>query len=260
MDELKNIRDDIKNRRFIESYIVLAVGLVILVADVFGIANPSMISGIILATLSAIVYLTVLERREFRKLSEQGNIEGITAFYPNRDNLLPLDRIINTAKQEIILYAVQHSTVVHQYLGLLEAKAETGCKVKILLMAARSPDGKVNPNVAESESHRRYTGLLAQIEASTASFQTWHASLSPTARERVEIRVYLECPIATYTFIDRDEPDGFVQVELLLYGIHVSDVPHYIVSRKKGGRFFDTHRESFDRLWAKSGTLMPANQ
>jgi hypothetical protein len=34
MNELQNIWNDIRNRNFVESYIVLAVGLVVLIADV----------------------------------------------------------------------------------------------------------------------------------------------------------------------------------------------------------------------------------
>lgn len=260
MSELQNIWGDIKNRRFIESYIVFGASLLVLIVDVFGVTSPSVMNEIILAALSAIIYLTVLERREFREMSGQGDFEGITSFRANRDRILSLDRNLSTAKKEIILYAVQHSTLVHQCLGLLEDKAKNGCKIKILMMAARGPDGKVNPNVGETESQRRYTGTLAQIESSAASFQKWLASLSPSARERIEIRTYLECPMATYLFIDRDEPNGFVQVELLLYGIHVHDMPHYIVTKKKGGHLFDTHCESFDRLWAKSQVLVPVSE
>jgi hypothetical protein len=262
MNELRTIWNDIRNRNFLESYIVLAVGAVILVADIFGAIDPPVMNEVILAVLSAIVYLIVLERREYQRMSAQRDrdIEGITVFHPNRDSLLPLDRILRKAKKELILYAVQHSYVIHQCLGLLEEKAEAGCKIKILMMAPRSVDGEVNPNVMESASHRRYAGLLEQIESSAKSFQSWLGSLSASARQMVEIRTYLECPVATYTFIDKDETSGFVQVELLLYGIHVHDMPHYIVTKKDDGRFFDTHCESFDRLWSRSQVLPPLGE
>jgi hypothetical protein len=128
------------------------------------------------------------------------------------------------------------------------------------MMAARDADGRINPNVAETESHRRYTGILAQIESSTSSFQEWLTTLNPSTRERVEIRTYLECPTTTYVFIDRDEPDGFVQVELLLYGTHVRDLPHYILTKKRGGPFFDIHCQSFNRLWDKSQVLVATSE
>mgnify|MGYP001114247750 CR=1 FL=1 len=171
-----------------------------------------------------------------------------------------MDETLGRAKEEIILYAVQHSAVVHQYLGLLKDKAEAGCKIKILLMAARSPSGEVNPNVREIESHRRYVGVLSQLESSTQSLQTWLGSLSPSAREKVEIRTYRQFAVCTYLFIDRDELDGFVQVELLLYGTHVRDMPHYIVTRRDGGRFFGIHCEYFDRLWNISKVLPPISE
>jgi hypothetical protein len=260
MNEFQNIQNDIKNKRFIESYIVLAMGIAVLTADIIGITSVAVMNEIILAILSTLIYLTILERREIQKASDQLDIEGISTFRANRNILIPLDVILNQAKKEIILYAVQHSTIVHQYLGLLEEKAEAGCQVKILMMAATHSDGSINPNVAESESHRRYSGLLQQIVSSTNSFSSWLASLSPPVQTRVEIRKYQECPIATYLFVDRDEVEGFVQVELLLFGIHVHDMPHYIVTKKDGGRFFDIHCESFDKLWEKSQVLEPDSQ
>lgn len=257
MSEFQNVWNDIKNRKYIESYIVFIVGVGVLVADIIGDTDTAVMNEIILAILSALIYLTILERREIQKASEQRDIEGITAFHASRDSMLPLDRILNRARKEIILYAVQHSTVVHQYLGLLQDKAEAGCRIRILMMATTCPDGGINPNVAEHDSHRRYSGLLPQLESSRNSFQSWLSSLSPPVRERIEIRTYQECPVATYTFIDREEIDGFVQVELLLYGIHVHDMPHYVVTRKDGGGFFDIHCKSFDRLWERSQVLVP---
>jgi len=259
MNELKRIVDDIKNLDFIESYIVVVVGLVVLVASFFSNLPVSMMFQVVLAALSALVYLTIVERRAVKQLSEERDIEGIAVFHPNRDKLVPLDQSLNKAAKEIILYAVQHSTIVHQYLGLLQQKAESGCKIKVLLMAARGPDGEVNPNVRESESHRRYVGLLEAIENSTKTILEWASSLSRAAQERVEVRAYTECPVATYTFIDRNEPNGFVLVEIMHYGVHVHDMPHYILTKRDGisRRFFDVHCDSFDRLWIKSRVLHP---
>ena len=189
----------------------------------------------------------------------QLDVEGITVFHPNRDRIPPLEHSFNQAKKEIILYAVQHSAVVHQYLGLLRDKAQKGCQVKILMMAPRMPNGEVNPNVRESESQRRYVGLLPQIENNTRTIQEWWGSLSESAKQMVEVRAYQEYPVATYTFIDRNEANGYVLVEIQHYGIHVHDMPHYIVNKKdrSSAQFFQIHCESFDRLWSKSYALHP---
>jgi hypothetical protein len=258
MNELRKIFKDLKNLDFIESYIVVAVGLVVFVMSLFNNLTNSVMFQVILAALSALIYLTIMGRRETKELYF-GDIEGIITFHPNRDKLIPLDHWFNKAKKEIVLYAVQHSAVVHQYLGLLKDKAENGCRIKILMMSARMPDGEVNPNVRESESQRRYTGLLPQIENNTKTLREWWESLSESARQVVEVRMYQEYPVATYTFIDRDEANGFVLVEIQHYGVHVHDMPHYIVTKKddSSARFFQTHCESFDRLWSRSCVLNP---
>lgn len=193
------------------------------------------------------------------KFRSQEGKNATVILYPNRETLISLDKIIIQAQKEIILYSVQHGALVHQCLGLLQQKAESGCKIKILMMAPKNSLGEINPNVLESESHRRYKGLLSQIESSTKSLKEWVNSLNFPAQKMIEIRTYQECPIATYLFIDKDDSNGFVQVELLLYGIHVQDMPHYIVYKNENERFLKTHIESFEKLWANSAVLSLIN-
>lgn len=167
----------------------------------------------------------------------------------NRKNMLSLELLIQKAQKEIIMCAVQHSYLAHHGLSLLQAKLESGCKVKILMMAARDQDGEINQNVIESESHRTYKGLLPQIESSTQLFENWFDSLSEASKKLIEIRAYQQCPIAALILIDRDEPSGFIQSEILLYGIDVREMPHYVLTKKNGSNLFKTHSESFDQLW-----------
>jgi hypothetical protein len=173
----------------------------------------------------------------------------------NRKHMHPLEALIQKAQKEIILYAVQHSYVVHHGLGLLQAKLETGCKVRILLMAAKNQNGEINPNVIESASHRTYTGLLTQIESNTHSFESWFDSLTEAKKKLAEIRIYYQCPIMSLTIIDKDEPGGLMQSEVLLYRVDVRDMPHYILTKKNGSNLFKAHCESFDQLWSKSEVL-----
>jgi hypothetical protein len=173
----------------------------------------------------------------------------------NRSHMQPLEALFQKAQKEIILYAVQHSYVVHHGLGLLQAKLEAGCKVRILLMAAKNQNGAINPNVIESESHRTYTGLIPQIESSTYSFESWYDSLTEAKKRLAEIRTYQQCPIMSLTIIDKDEPNGLIQSEILLYGVDVREMPHYILTKKNGSNLFKAHCVSFDRLWNKSEVL-----
>ena len=187
--------------------------------------------------------------------------DKVTVELANRAYIDSLDSLLRKAQKEIILYAVHHSTIVHHGLGLLREKVEAGCEVKILLMAAQSADGKVNPNVLETESHRTYdVGLLSRIESNTQSFQTWLNTLSEAARKKIEIRAYQQCPINTFVIIDRDEPNGFVQTEVLLYGLVVRNKPHYKLTKKDGENLFKAHCESFDQLWNRAEILHLTNK
>ena len=121
----------------------LSIGCLALVLFQGGLGGARVLMDeITLAVLAAIVYLIILERRESHKMSAREDVEGITTFHISRDSLPPLDRLLRKAKKEIILYAVQHSHLVHQCLGILREKAEAGCRVRVLMMAPRGPDGR----------------------------------------------------------------------------------------------------------------------
>lgn len=173
----------------------------------------------------------------------------------NRKNMVSLELLMQKAQKEIIMYAVQHSYLAHHGLGILQGKLEMGCKVKILLMATKNQNGEINPNVTETESHRNYTGLLSQIESSTKLFESWFDSLNESAKKLLEIRTYQQCPVMSLIIIDRDEPNGLLQSEIFLYGVDVREMPHYVLSKKSGSKLFNSHSESFDRLWSKSEIL-----
>jgi len=192
--------------------------------------------------------------QSFFKIGKQDD-NSSNIILANRKHMQPLEALVQKAQKEIILYAIQHSYVVHHGLGLLQAKLEAGCKVKILLMATKNQNGEINPNVIESESHRTYTGLLPQIESSTHSFENWFDSLTEAKKKLAEIRTYEQCPIMSLTIIDRDEPNGLIQSEIFLYGVDVRDMPHYILTKKNGSNVFKAHCESFDKLWNKSEVL-----
>lgn len=192
--------------------------------------------------------------QSFFKIGKQDD-DSTTITLANRKHIQQLEALVQKAQKEIILYAVQHSHLVHHGLDLLQTKLETGCKVKILLMAAKNQNGEINPNVIEAESHRTYTGLLSQIQSSTHSFENWFDSLTEAKKKLTEIRTYEQCPIMSLTIIDRDEPNGLIKSEILLYGVDVRDLPHYLLTKKYGSNVFKAHCQSFDKLWDRANVL-----
>ena len=235
MNEFQKIIFDIKRRRYIEAYIVFIIGIVLFIySSIVPEVDQKTFSQVVLAGISSLVYLTIMERRSN---ASPIDIEGIAWFRPNRDEIPPFIKTFNEAKKEIIAVSVQHNSIVHNHLGLLKEKAESGVKIKILLMAARLPNGEENPNVLQTQHLRTFTGLLREIENNTENLQKWWAELTPAVQERVEIHNYQYfCP-ATYTFIDKDEPHGYVVVEILHYGIDKQYNPHFVVKKKDCSTF-----------------------
>jgi hypothetical protein len=256
MSEIQSIWDDITKRNFIESYLVLLAGILVLLVDLVGVETESVMSEVTLAVLSVLIYLSIKERREYKKLSLSEDIRGISAFYTKRDSLPSLGDLLNRAKKEIALYSVGHTTLVHQHLHLLEKKIEDGCEVKILIMCPRDEDGNANPNVLAVQALTPQSNTLARLEAHLAILKDWYDCLSEEAKRRVEVRTYWEHPGVTYTFIDREEGNGFVQVGMMLPTVHIDTLPHYVVTRRDGGQLFHTHCNSFNGLWTASAVLL----
>ena len=250
MKELYHIIDDIGKGRYLESYVGFILSLVIAILGFIDQVSVSVLNAMVLLVLGNLLYISIIQRRQRDGLLK--TIDGINHFGINRESLSPLGNLLDKAREEIILVAVQHSTLVHQYLGVLQRKVEMGCKIKILMMAAKDQERKDNANVPEFESHHPlFSGLRSQIERTSTTFTKWLRSLPEAQLEKIEIRSYVSHPIATYTFIDKDHSEGFVQVEVLLYGLDVNDLPHYIVGKatEDERKLLKTHCESFDRLW-----------
>ncbi|MFX0136061.1 MAG: DUF5919 domain-containing protein [Candidatus Hodarchaeota archaeon] len=259
MSEFRKILKDLNERRFIESYLVLLLALSLLIADIFELIDPSILNKMILAVLSALLYVKILERREFKESTLSKEIEDISIFHSSRKNMISFSELINKAKKELIFYSIQHDTLVKNFLGQIEKKAEDGCKIKILIMSPLTENGSINPNVSEIAKHRLYSGLLQKLESNITTLKDWMARLDSSIYNRIEIRTYQEFPVATYTFIDRETMDGFVQVEVCLYGIQVFDMPSYIVTKKNGGNFYDMHYKSFEKLWTNAKDIIKSD-
>ncbi len=257
MNEFRSIISDLKNRRFIESYVLLLVGIGVLVFDIIGDVPSSVINEVILAVLSVLIYLSILERRDYYKLLDHGEqIEGITVFHTNRDFLFGLKILLNQATSEIDMLAVQHGSLRQGYLELLEEKAKSGCKIRILMMSPRDKDNNPNPNVISYEAQNIFPNLLAKLNSCERDFQNWLHSLDEQIRKNVQIKMYFSSPAATYFFIDKQDAHGFVQVELLLPYIPIQKYPHYVVTKKNDEGFFKVHIDSFEKLWtAKENTI-----
>lgn len=255
MNEIQHVWNDIKNRNFIEAYIVLLLGLVILFADILGVQTENAMREITLAVLSVLIYLNIKERREYTKLSKGKDVQGISVFHPSRESMPKLNSVMRGARKEIILYAIKHSVLVHQDLGILQERVEAGCRVKILIMAGEDMEGKVNPNVYDVDKQRFTTALLPTLQANTKALREWHNSLNPKWREKVEIRKYWGNPTVTYTVIDKDEIDGSFMVEVLIPGVPLFNLPHYIIMRRDDEDSFKLHIESLNYIWNKAEAI-----
>ena len=199
------------------------------------------------------------QNRDFiRWHQEASDLSPISGFHKNRGTEPHLiDRYLPKTKHEIAMMAVQFTSIVHQYMGALAQKAAAGCKVKILMMAPRDPQGNANPNVEAYESQRTYTRLRSRLENTTDTFKEWLSTLDAEVLGNIQIRQYLEHPTVSMFFVDKDDKEGFLRVEVLPYKADAHDFPNYQIAREDDDEFFDFHCTSFNRLWNNSAILQP---
>jgi hypothetical protein len=266
---IKDAFDDLKNKRFIEAYATLFIVVIFIGISIFRKEMTDIyMSKVILATLSMLLFINILERRETRELASKNDVtvltnqlekimdvEGISCFHISRKGIIPLEVSINKTEKEIIFYSVQHNYIVNNCLDYLEEMANKGKKIKILIMADKQKNGKRNPNVEQSELHRDYFRLRNEIEDNTLRLVKWWNDLNPYAQENVEIKSYVEFPVATYTIIDRESSFGYIVVELLFFSFGKHEQPHFIVEKQKCEDLFNKLSNSFDKLWGNAQWL-----
>lgn len=120
------------------------------------------------------------------------------------------------------------------------------------MMSPTNGSGHSNPNVAESESHRTYSGLLEQIKVSRDTFIKWFDSRTPEEQKKIEIKEYEQCPTVTFTIVDPETDDALMVTELLIYGVDVQKLPSFVLLRSQATNLFDAQFNSFESLWAKA--------
>ncbi len=196
--------------------------------------------------------LQILRHPDRKKGSDLNDPNSASILLVNRSYMPQLKDVMNLAKKEIILYAVQHTFLRHYGLDTLISKVQNGCKVRILMMSPTDSSGQPNPNVAESESHRTYSGLLEQIKVSRETFVKWYASRTSDEKKNIEIKEYDRCPTVTLTIIDPESDDAQMITELLIYGIDVQKLPSFCLRKHEAKNLFDAQLESFETLWKQA--------
>jgi hypothetical protein len=144
-------------------------------------------------------------------------------------------------------------TCTHRH-GALVVKAirNKGCTVRILVAhpdnAIFSDTQLITGLCPGTDLHRELKDAITEIELMVEELQK---SPRPT-RGSLELRGYFCPPMNSIAIVD----DELVRHTPYLAYDHSSAVPIYEITRVRGGELFGQYRNTFDRVWTRSVTLI----
>jgi hypothetical protein len=183
--QLASILQDIKDGENIENYLLILAALVIAVLSLTGITNDAIITSVILAVLSLIIYGQIKSDRLLRSIKQTSEIQGISAFYPDRQNVPSLENRIFASHEEVAVMGLQLSAIAHSYLPLLKQQAQKGCRIKLLMMSPVDETGNALPWVDEVGKIHTFIGLRGILISNIVHLSNWLEELPNDVRKRV---------------------------------------------------------------------------
>ena len=184
--------------------------------EIFIAVSPEFISILFAFAFSYLIFRHVQEVRSENEIQlianaiadqinnqniSQREIEGISVFRKDRSKLRPLGEILQNSTQDISLLAIQHDHIIHQYLGLLQEKAKTGCKIRILMLSPFGRDGSPNKTIKPFEARWEFFGLESRLITNYEALKEWIEKLPRHIKNNIQVRLYFDQPIGTYIII-----------------------------------------------------------
>lgn len=250
-DQLNAIVQDIKEGENIENYFLILAALVVAVLSLLGIANSAVITSVILAVLSLIIYGQIKSDRLLRSIKQVSEIQGIKTFYPDRQNVPTLESQVMSSHEEVAVMGLQLGALTHIYLPLLEQLATRGCRIKLLMMNPVDKAGSPLPWVDEVGKVHTFLGLHGILIGNMTHLSDWLEGLPKDARKRVEIRLYSTIPTISAILIDKDRDTGTIKVEPIIHRFPPSERPSFVVNRSSSSALYRKLVDSFNDLWNK---------
>jgi hypothetical protein len=248
-DQLVSILQDIKDGENIENYLLILAALVIAILSLVGIKNDAIITSIILAVLSLIIYGQIKTDRLLRSIKQASEIQGISAFYPDKQHVPPLESRISTSHEEVAIMGLQLSDIAIFYLPLLKQQAIKGCRIKLLMMSPVDDTGNALPWVDEVGKVHNFIGFRGMLISNIVHLTNWLEELPKDIRKRVEVRLYTTIPTASVILIDKDKESGSIKVEPIFHKFPPSERPSFVVDRSSSPALYRKLVDSFNDLW-----------
>lgn len=252
-DFFKTVWSDIKKRRNLELYIILAVAMVILVADIFGLETSSALFEIVLAALAVLIYGLIESRHTNERVEQQLETIGhsireqqdkeitATEFFLTET---PLSNDTFSSANTIFLLGYSLSRTIREHHFVLGQRLVAGAHIRVIIL---DPENDSLLQMAALES------VATTAELWRNNLQVTRASVNSLAQHpnksgKIEIGYLPYSPSFGMVMIEPYEPQGFSFVDIYH---HKTTAPNatFKLSASKDAFWYNFFREQFEILW-----------
>jgi len=249
------LKDDLRQARNLDLYIVVAIAVVVAVLGVFNVVDPRILAAATLAVLAVMATSMLASRHQIDSVrmmldrmaaTEAGNVPA-ERFLTQRHT--DLDNELATAS-DIALVGVTLTRTVRDLLPVLDRRLQAGGRVRVLLIDLESQahqEAVARSKKADAPDFYRHrvssTVDLLRVLASTA------ADVSA-----LQLRVLPFVPTFGLCLIDPGERHGRIHVEVYQHRT-LEPNPSFSVRANRDGHWYDLFRSQFETLWDSARPL-----
>lgn len=243
IEVIKRIIFDLKQGKYIESYIVISLTIVIIVLDIFNLSRQDWLSEITLALLALLAYGQMEDRRATERiLSEREKTANVCLLkkYPETFE----DDIVRANELWIVGCTLERT--VNTYYRIIEDKLQKQGKVRILVM---KPDSEASRMAAKRDYRPQRTEKIYNQKIHTTLDQLCYLLTSGKRRDLQIKTSEVMYSVGCYA-VDPDTPEGVLYIEQ--YGFKCeNDIPK-IVFHSHDGEWYQFFRKQLHLLWENS--------
>lgn len=253
---LQKVWQDIRSGQNFDIYTTIAAAAIIAFLGIRGVADQTVISSAILATLALVSGSLLINRHENEEirsaLSRIESTEQLAERFLKREwKRADLIRILPTARKAFF-WGLTLSRTVNDLDFALEKGLRAGLEVRFLIIRYDSSSTKM----AAFRNTRRRT--KEQVDLSlhdTLSRLAAISSAAPSSEGKLEARWVDYLPPYTIIAIDPHLPNGRILVRLTSFRIPNETRPTFELTRTGDRVWFDFFVEQFESVWRESDSI-----
>jgi hypothetical protein len=252
---------DIKERRNLELYLILAAIIPIFLADIFGLQTQSALFEIILASLAILVYGLIEQRREQSTTAEKLDkiekllIDNQTLLTRSLSGHVQASRFFSTEQRisrqslsganVIYLSGVNLTRTLREYLHILGERLVAGAHIRVIIVDYQS-DTALKELIAKSVESAKIENRQAALKAASTTVEL--LAQTPGAKGKLDVGFLPYIPHFGLTLIEPDSPNGICSVALYHHR-SLEPTIKFQLTAADDPEWYNFFRKQYENLW-----------